>query len=60
MEHELKSLMVELQTLTEGLKKYVTVEAVMRLRALAELAENLGTDALLNAVAVHVDAQKAA
>ena len=53
MDREIESLLTELHYLTEGLKGFGTVEAAMRLRALAELAENLGTDALLGLVATH-------
>ncbi|MBU1374353.1 MAG: hypothetical protein KKE02_21775 [Alphaproteobacteria bacterium] len=50
---EIEYLFGELQILTEGLKGYGGLEAAMRLRALAELAAGLGTEALLELAAAH-------
>ena len=51
IDREIGSLLAELHYLTDGLKAYGTVEAAMRLRALAELAAHTGTDALLTMAA---------
>lgn len=53
VEREIKALFGELQILAQGLKGFGEIEAAMRLRALAELADSLGTEALLGLAATH-------
>lgn len=48
---EMSSLLAERQLLARDLRSFGTAEAAMRLRALAEIAQNLETDALLNLAA---------